>query len=285
MPDIFNPVETAQEVIRSLLEKFASDFITAGMKMMSQYIADPADFDKIPHFKELLFGSQSAATSLVIILLYLRISNSMRDLVTDEDSPNYAAIMADSAIALAMIWSFPAFMNKIMLPIVNEIVKWIGSFKIDVNSAGKILDSISPTGGLETAALHILFMAALYGVGTLILAIAGIFRFTQLVVAMICGPVFLATYANKSGTFKSFLTSLSAIIFTQIIHMLCFALVVWTAAKGSFEGLLISFCFMIIGAAGPFILKQWMFGSGISGMAAGGLRMVVNRAMFRGIGK
>lgn len=255
------------------------------MKMMSQYIAAPADFEKIPHFTQLLFASKSAATSLVIILFYLRISNSMRDLVTDEDSPNYSSIAADAGIALAMIWSFPAFMEKIMLPIVNEIVIWIGSFKVDVNSAGKLLDSISPGSGLETAALHILFMAALYGVGALILAIAGIFRFAHLVIAMICGPVFLATYASKSGTYKSFLTSLGAVLFTQIIHMLCFALVVWTAAQGTFEALLLSFCFMILGATGPVILKQWMFGSGISGVAAGGLKMIVSRAMFRGVGK
>jgi hypothetical protein len=283
--EFWNPVESAQEIIRGFLEDFASDFITAGMKYMSQYIATPTDFSKIPHFNELMTGTQVIGSSLVILFLYLRLLSAYRDLATGEDDPNYAEIVGSAAIAMGLVWSFKPFMTKFIYPIVNQLITWIGSFSIDVNSAGKILDSISPEGGLATAALHIIFMAVMFGLGTFVLSIAGMLRFAHLTIAMIAGPIMMATYANRSGMYKSFLMSLAAVVFTQVIHMLTFALVIWTAAKGTFEMMMLSFCFTIIGAAGPFVLKQWLFNSGVAGSTAGAGKFAAYKLMFRGFGK
>ena len=51
----------------------ASDFITSGMKYMSKYISAPTDFNKIPHFDELMLGTQAIGSTLVIVFLYLRL--------------------------------------------------------------------------------------------------------------------------------------------------------------------------------------------------------------------
>lgn len=281
MPNFFDPVGTAEEIIRSVLDAWASDLITSGFKYMSQYIANPTDFSQIPHFDDLMLGTQVIGSSLVILFLYLRLLSAYRDLVTEESEVNYAEIVGSAAISMGLVWSFRPFMTMFIFPITNQFITWIGAFEIDVNLAGKSLASISPEGGLATAALHILFMALLFGLGTFIMSIAGMLRFAHVTIAMIAGPIFMATYANRSGMFKSFLLSLAAVVFTQIIHMLCFALVVWTAAKGSFEMLMMSFAFTIIGTTGPFVLKQWLFSSGTSGGAAGVSRMVAFKLLLR----
>ena len=67
-----NPLESAMEIIRGFLDAVASDFITSGMKYMSKYISAPTDFNKIPHFDELMLGTQAIGSTLVIVFLYLR---------------------------------------------------------------------------------------------------------------------------------------------------------------------------------------------------------------------
>ncbi|KON67367.1 hypothetical protein AKG34_21345 [Peribacillus butanolivorans] len=281
MNGFLNPLESAMEIIRGFLDAVASDFITSGMKYMSKYISAPTDFNKIPHFDELMLGTQAIGSTLVIVFLYLRLLGAYRDLVTEENDVNYSEIIGSSAIAMGMVWSFKPFLTKFIFPIVNELIQWIGAFKIDVTTSGQILDKVSPSGGLAMAGLHILFMAVVYGLGVFVLSIAGMIRFAHLTIAMICGPILMATYANRSGIWKSYLMSLTAVIFTQVIHMLAFALVVWTAAVGTFEMLMVSFAFTVAGITGPFVLKQWLVPSGVGGGALSIGRLLSMKLAFR----
>ncbi|GAA3316161.1 hypothetical protein GCM10020331_012580 [Ectobacillus funiculus] len=96
----FDPVGTAEEIIRSVLDAWASDLITSGFKYMSQYIATPTDFSQIPHFDDLMLGTQVIGSSLVILFLYLRLLSAYRDLVTEESEVNYAEIVGSAAISM-----------------------------------------------------------------------------------------------------------------------------------------------------------------------------------------
>ncbi|PET71259.1 hypothetical protein CN514_07630 [Bacillus sp. AFS001701] len=279
--NFLDPVDSAMEIIRNFMSDVASDFITSGMKYMSEYVANPTNFNKIPHFDELMIGTQAIGSSVAVVFFYLRLLNAYKDLVTEESDVNYSEIIGNFVITLVMVWSFKPFLTKFIFPITNELIEWIGAFNVDVNAAGQVVDKISPSAGLATASLHILFVVLVFGIGCLVFSIASMIRFAHLVIAMIAGPIFMATYANKSGVFKSFLMSLTAVIFTQVIHMLSFALIVWTASVGTFEMLMLSLAFIIVGICGPHVIKQWLFSSGIGGASAGIGRMAMMRFSFK----
>lgn len=275
--------ETVSEALRTVLADIATDLTSAGMKYVTKYVASPLELEEIPYFNEFVTGAKAIGGSLVILFLYLRLLQAMRDMATGEDDPNFAEILGSAAISMGFVMSFDIVIQKYILPIINQIVKWLGGFDIDVDLAGDILTKISPDGGLTTAALHILFIACVFGIGAFTLTIASFIQLAHACIAVIAGPIIMASHTNRSGVFKAYLTELGAILFTKIIHVLTFVLVMATAAKGTFEMLLLSFAFMIIGAMGPHVLRAYLVNSGVAGGSTAAGKFAVYKVMFSGL--
>lgn len=281
--NFWNPIENAKEAFKEFLAQIASDFAGAAVDFVGDYITQPTDLsEKIPHFDSLIVGAQAIGGSVCLIFLYKRLLTAMRDMSTEEDNPNFAEIIGSTAVSAGLIASLPLFVERFLLPISNQIVKWIGNFPIDfeVVDAG-LLEEMAPGTGLATAAFHVLFVAVIWGLGFFGLALAGMLRIAHLTIALIVGPIIMATYTNRSGILQTYFTELIAIVFTQPLHMLCYALVIWLTSTGSFESMLLSLAFIVVGIAGPSVIKRYIHSTGTAGAATGAGKFILYRAMMR----
>lgn len=279
----FDPVESFKTGIREWLDGIASDFATAAVEFAAKYISQPTNLaDQIPYFNELVIGAQTIGGTLCLIFFYKRLLTAMRDMATEEDDPNYAEIVGSAAISAGLIASLPLFIKSFLIPISNQMVMWIASFPVDFDLAGDIIGFISPEQGLATAALHVLFMAVIWAIGFFVLTIAAMLRLAHLTIAVIIGCIVMAAHTNRAGVLKTYFTELIAIIFTQPLHMLIYAIVVWLGAKGTFESLLLSLAFIIVGIMGPHVIKQYIHTTGVAGGATGAGRFAAYKFMFRG---
>ena len=285
MAEWWNVKETVSEALRTVLSDIAEDLISSGMKYLTEYISSPIDLEEIPFFKEFVIGAKAIGASLVILFLYIRLLQAMRDMATGEDDPNFAEIIGSSAISMGFVFSFDIVIKKYIIPIINEVVEWLGGFKIEVNLAKSVLDGIAPGAGLDTAAIHILFIAVIFGIGAFVLTIAAFLTTAHAFIAVIVGPVVMASHTNRSGAFKSYLTELGAVLFTKIIHVITFILVLATASKGTFEMLLLSFAFMCVGAMGPHVLRIYLLNSGVAAGSTSTARFAAYKVMFSGLKK
>lgn len=273
--------ETVSEALRTLLSDISTDLIQSGLKYLTKYIANPVELDEIPFYDTLTLYAQSFGSSLVILFLYLRIMGALKDTATGEGEPNYAGILGAAAISMGLVWSFPYAINHYAIPIINEIIGWIGLLEVETDLSNKVLTSIAPEAGLATAALHMLFMGVVFGIGAFILVIAAFINTAHLFIAVVCGPVLMASQTNQSGVFKSYLMELGAVLFTKAIHVLTFVLVVATAGKGTFESLLLSLAFLVAGAMGPFVLRSWLANSGVASGASSVGRMAMYKLVMK----
>lgn len=284
MWNLFDIQKMIGDAYRGLLSSVATDLVNSGMQYVSEYIANPIQLSDIPLFDQFMTASQYLALSLVIVFLYLRILQALRDIATGEDSPNFAEIIGSSAISIGFVFSFPYFMNHYMIPIVNQVVVWLGGdgASIKVNLAGEAINQVLPGNGAETANFHFLLIGLVFGIGAFALVISSYVVMAHLYVGMIMGPIFMSSYTNRGTVFRTFLTNFGAILFTKIIHVLLFKVIIATLAMNSFPMLLLSVVFIFVAAMGPHVLRIYMINTGIAQGAQAVGRFAMYKVMFSG---
>lgn len=281
----WNVKETVSEALRTVLSDIAEDLIRSGMEYLTKFIASPINLEEIPHYNDFLIGAKAIGASLVILFLYIRLLQAMRDMATGEDDPNFAEIIGSSAISMGFVFSFDIVVTKYIIPMINQVVEWLGGFDIEVDLAGEVLNQIAPGAGLDTAAIHMLLIAIIFGIGAFVLTIASFLQTAHAFIAVIMGPVVMASHTNRSAVFKSYLTELGAVLFTKIIHVITFILVIATASKGNFEMLFLSFAFMVVGAMGPHVLRTFLLNSGTAAGTTATGKFAAYKVMFSGLKK
>lgn len=266
------------EEIRQWIADVASSFITEGMKYTAKYISNPTDLHKVPFIDDLITGTQVIGTSLVLLFFYKRVMEAMKNMVSGEESPNWAEIFGSTAISAGLVNFTPWAIKTFLIPISNQVLAWIAKFPVNVHIPGdKVIDIFSPKASLEMAAIQILLMLLVWAIGIIGLGISSMIRYGHLALLVVAGPIIAASYTNRNEVLKTYWIEVISVVFTQCIHMLMLMLIIATIAKGSFEYLLMSFGFIVVAVTGPTAFKQILHSTGTKK----GIGMVAQFAVYR----
>ena len=136
------------------------------------------------------------------------------------------------------------------------------------------------TADLSVASLHLIFMALIWAIALLVFAVVGALRYIELGIVLIMGPLAASTYVNRSGVLQTYWTEATAVIFTQIAHVILAYWVIQWSSAGTVWGLVSSIAAAGISIRGPQVLRQFLYSSGAGGAITGASRFAVYKAMM-----
>lgn len=284
--DFLNPVENFKRAMREWLSEIATGFASFAFEILGEYVIKVTDLSKIPDIYLLLSWSQLAAGGLIILFFIKRVAEGIKAEIFDEDPPNYSEIIGSTVIAASLVFATPFIIERFLIPINNMIVDSIVSLGIDVNVMGnEILDKYTATGSFAAAGIHIIFMILIWAIAFLVFAVAGAIRYVDLGILFIMGPLTATSYTNRSQVYSTYWVEATAIIFTQSIHTLLAYLMLSWASDGTLLGIIYSIAGAVVALRGPQVLRQFIYKSGVGGMASGGSRFAAYKLMMKNIGK
>jgi len=280
--------ESFWEAINGWLEKVATDLAKQGLSLAARYIQNGVKLEEIPNFSFIMVTIQALAYGLFIITFYKEILRAMKEDMTGEAQPNWLAIVGNAAISASLITFTPTIIKDVLIPISNEIVAYIADAPVKWNiKVDGIKLALSPHVALAEAGLHLLLGFLIWSIGMIALVIAQMITYAQIAIAIWLGPLLASSYQSRSEIFSVYWKEVIALVFTPVLRMALFVMVISTAGKGTLDGLLWSVGFAIVAVIGPSILKGYIHKSGASsGIVSGGkflfYRVVLTR--FRGRG-
>lgn len=281
----FDPKEEFKEAINEWVGEVATSLAQRALELSGKYINAPTNMEEVALFSYFSVVSQSVAYGLLALSFYGGILRIMKESMLGESDPDWLPLVGNTAVAASFIFATRWIILDFLIPISNEFVSFIGKAPIKWNlTVDAILNPIKGAGvGWAEVAFDIVIMTLIWGIGSLALTIASLIRYGQLFIAIVLGPILAARYSPNSAVFMTYWKEVIALVFTGPVHMMMFALTLANAGKGTFEGLVWSTSFAIVGAFGPAILKSYLHRSGAGAALVGGGKFIYYRVMFAGL--
>jgi hypothetical protein len=279
--DIFNPKQSMTEWLKETLADIVNAFATSAMKNATEYIANFADFSKVPHFDDLMNLFQSLGFSLLGIFLVIRLAEAWK-VYAEGESPNWAGIIGAAVVAAFLIPATPYLVKSMAIPACNAIMKSLAlvGFKINTvsSSAPEYIQNDWFTN-LSKASWDILALSLFWAIGFVVLTIAGAIRFVELTIAMLAAPIAGAAYLKNPSVYGMYWREVVAILFTQVIQLLLMYLMVASGINGSWLSIAYSIACIIVALRGPAIFRQFLYATGTGAGMVGVSRMAAYRLM------
>jgi hypothetical protein len=281
----FNPKEEFKEAINEWLGEVATSIAQRALELAGKYINAPTNVEEVALFSYFSVFSQAVSYGLLALSFYGGILRIMKESALGESEPDWLPLVGNTAIAASFIFATRWIILDFLIPISNEFINFVGKAPIKWNlTVDAILNPIKGAGvGWAETAFDIIIMVLIWSIGSFALCISSLIRYGQLFVAIILGPILAARYSPNSAVFMTYWKEVIALVFTGPIHMTMFALTLANAGKGTFEGLIWSVSFAVVGAFGPSILKGYLHRSGAGAAMVGGGRFIYYRVMFAGL--
>lgn len=261
-----NPIEMMNQGIKSLLLELCEDFLNFALQLLSKFVIWMTDFSRIPKFNETIDGLQVAAGILLGVLFLKRAFMGVWGLMTDEEEPNWAALIGRTVLSAFAIFATPKILTDYVVPVANGVSAWITSFGIEVNKIGGLLNIHIGGPGVS---LGMIIVVTIYVVCLFGLTVAAAIRMVELGLAAVMGVVASVLLVDDSEIYRTYWREACAITFTQCIHIyLCFLSLAW-AASGEFWKLILAIAALFVAYRGPQILRQYIYTSGAA-QALGG---------------
>jgi len=139
-----------------------------------------------------------------------------------------------------------------------DLISSITGSSIDVGALKSIL--------ITTTSMFGLVLALIWGVGFLLLAVAGAIRYIELIIAILLAPLAALSVVRGNNALTTWTADTVAIVFTQSIHVLLlqFLIIIITNTSGIMMYFL-SFAVMSIILRGPQVLRKYIYSTGTGG--------------------
>lgn len=272
IPDIpTTPYEMMSQGVKGIFAELTQDFFAYSLELLARYLVWMVDLSRIPKFNEVLSGLQTGAGILLGVLFLKRVAQGLWALVTDEEEPNWAALVGRTVIAAFAVYATPILLKDYIIPIANGISAWILSFGVDTSGLAKtnILEKFSPGVTLAEMGLAKLSMIAVYVGGLFILTVVGAIRFIELGLACLMGVVCSVFIVDDSEMYRVYWQEAASVTFTQCIHVYLMFLSLNWVASGDLWKLILATGALFVAYRGPKVLRQYIYTSG-AGQAIGG---------------
>lgn len=280
---MFDPKEDFQEAMREWVSDFATGLARSALELAGKYITGGLDLGNVSYSYFALM-SQMIAYGLLCIFFCKEILVMMKEDITQEnEQPNWLALMGNMVVSASLITFTPYAIKDVLIPISNEFSTFVSKAPITWDlDIPKIESALAPSGWTGVA-IHVIVMFAIWSVGGFAIVLARMITYAQLVIALIIGPIIATNYINRSAVLTTYWKEVIALAFTAPIQLTMYALCLDSAGKGTFEGLIWSTAFAIVGATGPTVLKSYLHRSGAGSAMVGGGKFVFYRVMMQGV--
>ena len=255
---LFNPVI---EIISKILSNFLADILDSGIVLIVNFIKTPTDINAYLPVGTYISYIQIVAGALLALRVAWEVLGQLSGNIPEAENRSIGRIFLQVLWAGVLIFFLPILVTDILVRINNytmDLISSITGSSIDVGALKSIL--------ITTTSMFGLVLALIWGVGFLLLAVAGAIRYIELIIAILLAPLAALSVVRGNNALTTWTADTVAIVFTQSIHVLLlqFLIIIITNTSGIMMYFL-SFAVMSIILRGPQVLRKYIYSTGTGG--------------------
>ena len=255
---LFNPVI---EIISKILSNFLADILDSGIVLIVNFIKTPTDINAYLPVGTYISYIQIVAGALLALRIAWEVFGQLSGNIPEAENRSIGRIFLQVLWAGVLIFFLPILVTDILVRINNytmDLISSITGSSIDVGALKSIL--------ITTTSMFGLVLALIWGVGFLLLAVAGAIRYIELIIAILLAPLAALSVVRGNNALTTWTADTVAIVFTQSIHVLLlqFLIIIITNTSGIMMYFL-SFAVMSIILRGPQVLRKYIYSTGTGG--------------------
>ena len=255
---LFNPVI---EIISKILSNFLADILDSGIVLIVNFIKTPTDINAYLPVGTYISYIQIVAGALLALRVAWEVFGQLSGNIPEAENRSIGRIFLQVLWAGVLIFFLPILVTDILVRINNytmDLISSITGSSIDVGALKSIL--------ITTTSMFGLVLALIWGVGFLLLAVAGAIRYIELIIAILLAPLAALSVVRGNNALTTWTADTVAIVFTQSIHVLLlqFLIIIITNTSGIMMYFL-SFAVMSIILRGPQVLRKYIYSTGTGG--------------------
>jgi len=255
---LFNPVI---EIISKILSNFLADILDSGIVLIVNFIKTPTDINTYLPVGTYISYIQIVAGALLALRVAWEVFGQLSGNIPEAENRSIGRIFLQVLWAGVLIFFLPILVTDILVRINNytmDLISSITGSSIDVGALKSIL--------ITTTSMFGLVLALIWGVGFLLLAVAGAIRYIELIIAILLAPLAALSVVRGNNALTTWTADTVAIVFTQSIHVLLlqFLIIIITNTAGIMMYFL-SFAVMSIILRGPQVLRKYIYSTGTGG--------------------
>ncbi len=232
-------------------------------ELITQVVVQPTDPSQyLTTFNQYLMGVQFFAGGLLVIFVIWSVFRQLSGVMYN-DEKSMGSYFIHVTIAGALIYILPKTVTLVFLPLNNALISFIVGVGINTS---RIEDSIQSAWGYAKEERVIAFMFLILAIALLALAIAGAIRYIETLIAILIAPLAAISLINNSDGLQVWVREVTAIVFTQTIHILLLQILlsIMGGVSNMFLMIILSIATIAVGLKGPQILRQYLYRTGAS---------------------
>ncbi|BFH18348.1 hypothetical protein J6TS7_32460 [Paenibacillus dendritiformis] len=288
--DIFENI--TQNLIIKPIKEFLASLLNVAISGIMERIAKPTDLYAVSIVRESISAAEYIGWSLLCLNTIKELIKSMYDQGFGEGGKTVVQIVLQAIKGAAFVALTPWILEQ-FLEWNNRLVQVISVIGGDTTLT-KLMGLVEGDSKLSFGDFILMaFIILIFAVGLIILAILATFRYAQLIVLAILGPILASSAVNKSEGLNTWFRESIATVFTQSLqYILLYIMVDFLVAAMKSGGASLfnqdlfwhlggAIGFLIIIITGPSSIKKYLHSSGAGGAAGGAAKMAAYRFMAR----
>lgn len=281
-----------QNLIIKPIKEFLAALLNVAISGIMDRIAKPTDIYSEAIIRETIKAAEYIGWSLLSLNVMKEFITSMYNQGYGEGGKTIDQIVLQTIKGAAFVALTPWILEQ-FLYWNNQLVQVISVIggETTLNQLVGLVegDNSLKLGDFLLMALIIL----LFGIGLIILAVLATFRYAQLIVLAILGPILAPSAVNKSEGINTWLRESIATVFTQSLQYTLLYIMLDQLMKAMKSGgnslfnqdffwhLGGAIGFLILIIAGPSVIKKYLHSSGAGGAVGGAAKMAAYRFMAK----
>lgn len=227
----------------------------------SQYIVN---FDEILHLTQAF--SLAMLTIFVITSVFRQLSGVMYQ--GDKSMGQY---ILDMVMAGSLIFLLPLSVTKIMIPLNNLVIDFLGNIGITKEGLSVFLGEMGEIDFTGESITYVL-LCLVTSLAFVVFAVLGGIRYIETLLVILISPFFGLSALNGSDGIQVWSREAISIVFTQSIHflMLIFIGSVLNGVPNFTVSVLLTTGAVVVAFKGPQILRQYLYRTGTSSAMVSG---------------
>ncbi|WP_268627013.1 conjugal transfer protein TrbL family protein [Paenibacillus alvei] len=277
------------------IKEFLTSLLNAAITGIMDRISKPTDLNAEPMVADSIEAAYYIGLSLLILNVMKEFLKSMYEQGYGQGGKNIEQITFQTIKGFALVTLTPWLLEQMLVwnNALVEVISIVGG----KNTLDKLLGLLEGDVGSNLG--DFLLMSSvifLMGIGMIILGVLATFRYAQLIVLAVLGPILASSAANKSEAINTWFRESIATVFTQSLqYWLLYIMTnfVLKAAKNGgslFNGeffwyLLSGLGFLILILTGPSVIKKYLHSSGTGGAVGSAAKMAAYKFMTKSMAR
>ena len=253
---LFGPV---LEISNKFISDIIIDMLDMGFDLIVSFIKTPSDINAYIPVGTFIPYIQAIAGGLLVLRVVWEVFGQLSGNMPETEGRSIAGLAMQILWSAILIAFLPMLVTDYLFRINNYLMEFINSITNESMSIDIITSYI-----VNTTSIFILVLALIWGIGFLLLAIAGAIRYIELIIAIMLAPFAALSVVRGNGALITWSADTTAIVFTQALHLFLLQVLflIMTGPAGYLMKFLLSFAVMSVVLRGPQILRKYIYSSG-----------------------